>query len=57
MKIKKFRIVSDSYSGYECQIWRIWWPFWVQMGFTNTHRTLEEAKKFIANYKKVYWQS
>lgn len=57
MKIKKFRIVSDSYAGYECQIWRIWWPFWVQMGFTNTHTTLEKAKEFIANYKKVYWQS
>jgi hypothetical protein len=53
----KYRIVSDRYLGYECQIWRWYWPFWVQMGFTNTHSSIEDAKRYIdwydfaANYK------
>jgi hypothetical protein len=53
----KYRIVSDRYAGYECQIWRWYWPFWVQMGFTNTHLSIEAAKRyidshaFVVNYK------
>jgi len=53
----KYRIVSDRYLGYECQIWRWYWPFWVQMGFTNTHSSIEDAKRyiywhaFVVNYK------
>jgi hypothetical protein len=53
----KYRIVGDRYLGYECQIWRWYWPFWVQMGFTNTHSSIEDAKRYIdlydfaANYK------
>ena len=54
MKIRKYRIVRDNYSGYECQIWRIWWPFWIQMEI-NTHSTLERAEEYIEEYieKKV----
>ena len=46
MKFKKYRIVRDSYSGYECQTWRLWFPFWMQ-GRTNTHRSIEDAEKYI----------
>jgi hypothetical protein len=55
MKTRKYRIVRDNYAGYECQIWRIWWPFWVQMGSTNTHGTLERAEEYIekiVNHRK-----
>ena len=47
MRLKKYRIVRDRYLGYECQVWRLWFPFWVQMDFTNTHSTIENAKEFI----------
>jgi hypothetical protein len=56
MKLKKYRVVRDLYLGYECQIWRLWWPFWCQMGFTNTHRSLEEAKEYIRKRGEV-WRS
>lgn len=57
MKLKKYRIVRDGYCGYECQVWRLWFPFWVQMNFTNTHSTLEGAINYIENNKKVVWKS
>jgi len=53
----KYRIIGDYYLGYKCQIWRWYWPFWVQMGDTNTHSSIEDAKRyiglhaFVANYK------
>lgn len=51
----KYRIVKDSYLGYEAQVKRWWFPFyWVQMGFTNTHRTIEDAKNYIK--KKEVWK-
>jgi len=43
----KYRIVTDRYLGYECQVWRWYWPFWSQMNFTNTHHSIEAAKKYI----------
>ena len=54
MKTKKYRIVTDNYCGYEVQIWRWWFPFWVQVwesGHINTHRSIEEAKEFIDKLK------
>jgi len=44
---KRYRIVPDDYCGYEAQQWVWYWPFWRQINFTNTHRTVEEAKMFI----------
>ena len=46
MKYKKYRIIRDSYLGYECQTWRVWFPFWIQ-GKTNTFKTIEEAENYI----------
>jgi hypothetical protein len=40
---KHYRIVRDSYAGYEVQCWRIWFPLWNQCGFVNTHSTVAKA--------------
>lgn len=57
MKWKKYRIVRDGYAGYEVQTWRLWFPFWIQ-GRTNTHISLESAKKYLQGLKKpvVYYE-
>lgn len=56
---KKFRIVSDSWSGYEVQ-YKVWfWPFWIQCDMTNTSSTLQEAKEkldYFKNRPKIYYQ-
>jgi hypothetical protein len=49
IKVVRYRIVKDNYNGFECQKWRLWFPFWCQMGFTNTHPTLERAIMYIEN--------
>ena len=51
MKLKRYRIVTDRYLGYECQVWRLWFPFWIQMGLTNTHRSIEDAEEYIRRGK------
>ncbi len=53
MKIIKYRVVTDTYLGYEVQIWRLWFPFWVQCGFCNTHHSIEKAKEFINKSKQI----
>ena len=53
IKVVRYRIVRDNYLGYECQIWRLWFPFWCQMNFTNTHNTIERAIAFIENNGSV----
>jgi len=57
MEYKKYRIVADDFAGYECQCWRLWWPFWIEMNGTNTHSSLDAAKKYIEKYSTIYWQS
>ena len=47
----RYRICTDQHSGYEAQIWRWWCPFWVQIGFANSHLSIESARKQIANHK------
>ena len=49
MKLIRHRIVKDSFCGYECQVWRLCFPFWIQMKWTNTHTSIEDAKAFIKN--------
>lgn len=43
---KRYRIVRDGYLGYEVQVWRWYWPFWVQP-YTNTHSSIERAEIMI----------
>jgi len=52
MKIKKYRIVTDAYCGYECQ-WSILGIIWTQCGFTNTHTSLKEAEKWLQEYIRI----
>lgn len=46
-QVNKYRIVKDNYSGYEVQIKRWWFPIWLQVGLSNTHRTIEDAEAFV----------
>lgn len=57
IKVVRYRIVKDDYLGYECQIWRLWFPFWCEMNFCNTHHTLERAIESIENHRKVVLSS
>lgn len=46
----KYRIVTDTYCGYEVQA-KVWyWPFWYQVNFTNTHRTIEKAEEYAKQH-------
>jgi hypothetical protein len=47
----KYRIVTDSHSGYEVQYRYKWWPFWIQHGYTNTHSSIESALRYIEEAK------
>lgn len=49
----KYRIVTDKYCGYEVQVWRWWWPFWVQP-YCNTHLSIEAAERYAKdlNFKR-----
>lgn len=53
MKATKYRIVTDQYLGYECQVWRWYWPFWIQLGGINTFHTIERAEHYINNNNRV----
>lgn len=44
----EYRIVRDSYNGFEVQWRRWWWPFWWQCGFTNSHISVEAAERYAA---------
>ena len=47
----RYRIVTDRYCGYEAQF-RPWWcPVWLQIGFSNTHSSVEAARRFIDGSK------
>lgn len=45
--MKKYRIVTDLYGGYEVQF-KVWYlPFWRQLNFSNTHSSIADAEKYI----------
>lgn len=46
-----YRIVRDRYMGYEVQIWRWWWPFWMEAG-VNTFSTEEKAESWARAYSQ-----
>lgn len=48
---RQYRIVTDEYLGFEVQCREWWWPFWSQP-YTNTHSTLEAAKKFAIQHSR-----
>ena len=47
-----YRIVHDKWAGFEVQVWRWWFPFWVQAGFSNTHPTVERAEAYATNHSQ-----
>jgi hypothetical protein len=49
----RYRIVTDRWSGYEVQVWRWWWPFWV-MPRVNTHTTLEAAENYARGHAREF---
>lgn len=54
--VNRYRIVTDTYSGFEVQIKYWWWPFWVQIpktrgGRTNTNCTIQEARYLAHKHK------
>lgn len=51
----RYRIVVDSFAGYEVQIKRWYIPIYSQLQFSNTHRTIEEATEFAKKHaNKIY---
>lgn len=46
----QYRIVRDVYCGYEVQVRRWWWPFWMQAGFTNTHVSVDKAERWAKQH-------
>lgn len=49
---RRYRIMPDSYGGHEVQVWRIWLPIWLQLGFVNTFHSREDAVKFATRHAK-----
>lgn len=49
INVIRYRIVKDGYLGFECQKWRLWFPFWLQMGYVNTHPSIDAAISYIKN--------
>lgn len=45
-----YRIVPDHWLGFEVQIWRWWFPIWVQANFSNTHSTEEKAEAWAKKH-------
>lgn len=41
----KYRIVTDSFLGYEAQFKPWWFPVWQQCFSVNTSHTIERAQK------------
>jgi hypothetical protein len=58
--LRRARIVTDNYAGYEVQVWCLWWPFWRQPGISvNTHSSIERAEAYAKHWlrgfiKEVY---
>ena len=48
----RYRIVTDSYRGYEAQIKPWWSPFYFQINGSNTKETIEESEKLINEHIK-----
>jgi hypothetical protein len=50
----RYRIVTDSYAGYEAQVRYWWFPFWVQLTDTfhrtNTHSYVADAEALIQKH-------
>ena len=52
---KRYRITKDRYLGWQVDVWYIYWPFWQQLGFSNTFSTREKALQYAEDdqYKEI----
>ena len=48
----KYRVVTDSYLGYEAQYKPWFLPFWLQLNGINTHPTIEKALEMCKAFKR-----
>ena len=48
----KIRIVEDNYSGYEFQVWRWYFPFWINV-YYNTAKSPKIAEEMANDYVKM----
>lgn len=46
----EYRIVTDAFAGFEVQLRRWWWPFWVEADYVNTHATVEAAERYATQH-------
>lgn len=50
----RWAIIGDTYLGYQVYYKPWYFPFWMQHGFTNTHRSIEKAEEYIElNVSKI----
>lgn len=48
-----YRIARDRFAGFEVQVWRWWWPFWIQPRL-NTHYSIEKAEQWARHHAEGY---
>jgi hypothetical protein len=50
-----YRIVRDTYLGYEVQARRWWLPLWIQCNWpmANTHGSIKRAEAYIESMKRA----
>lgn len=49
---RKYR-VWHFYKSFHIEVWRIWFPFWVKISFSEYYQTPEEAKEFLDLHVKL----
>ncbi len=66
-----YRIIEDNFNGYEVQVKKWWFPFWIQkskFGMINTFNDLDKAKEWVnkgcpkdknktSKKREIYWKS
>lgn len=45
-----YKIIRNPTYGYTVQMWRIWFPFWIDAGLWNVSQTYEEAERYAARH-------
>lgn len=50
----RYRIVPDTFAGFEVQIKRWWFPVWLEVG-TNTFQTVEIATAWIRSHQRAVY--
>lgn len=43
----KFRIIYNEYNQYTVQVYKWYFPFWIEAEYGNSFSTIKKAKKYI----------